>query len=131
MGGQSSFGGMRRELRQSARFTQKELAAHSGLCVRSISDLGCDGSGRPFLRSVKLLVDRLQVSEQDRTALHEAARARHGGEEPGGPEGGVEPGEQPARPGWLGNQFSPVVADFTGREDECAHVRTMSVRQIR
>lgn len=122
VGEDRAFGVVLRELRLAAGLTQEELAAGSGLSVRSISDLERGGTRRPFFRSVELLADALGAGEQARGVLHQAAlRARR--EHLRGRVAGVRAGGDGEVVGvWPVCQLPAVVADFTGRAEECARV---------
>lgn len=119
---ESWFGGLLRKARLAAGMTQEDLAVRSGLSARAISDLERHRARRPYFRSVDLLADALGVSGPVRAALRDAAgRSR----EERSPRSRDEPGEVPA---WPQCQLPPLLADFTGREDESALVRGI-VRQ--
>ena len=57
-----SFGEALRQHRMTARLTQEELAAGSGLSVRAIRDMECGRSARPYPRSVRLLAAALGLT---------------------------------------------------------------------
>src|ERR1051326_3546743 len=70
-----SFGALLRHHRQTARLTQKELAACAGVSEHSISNLerGAPHAPRPDL--VQLLARALQLSPQEEGQLQAAAKA--------------------------------------------------------
>jgi len=65
-----------RRHRRSVGLTQEELAARTGLGVRSIGDLERGVSLRPHWDTVALLAEALQLTPEDRTAFEAAARRR-------------------------------------------------------
>jgi transcriptional regulator with XRE-family HTH domain len=71
-----AFGMAVRERRLSAGLTQVELAARSGLSVRSIRKMERGRSSRPYHRSVRLLSDALQLDDAPRSVLHDLACGR-------------------------------------------------------
>ena len=71
-----AFAGLLRHYREAASLTQEELAERSGLTSRAISDMERGRTTRPYLSSVRLLADALDLSGQDRVQLTAAARAR-------------------------------------------------------
>jgi tetratricopeptide (TPR) repeat protein/transcriptional regulator with XRE-family HTH domain len=59
---QSSFAALLRDCRRAVSLTQEDLAAQSGLSVRTISDLERGRTSRPYRRSVQLIADALNLS---------------------------------------------------------------------
>lgn len=75
-----SFGALLRHLREQAGLTQEELAERAGLTAKGVSALERGERKRPYPQTVRALAGALEVSEQDRRALHTlgagTARAR-------------------------------------------------------
>ena len=71
-----AFAGLLRHYRETASLTQEELAERSGLTSRAISDMERGRTIRPYLSSVRLLADALDLSGQDRAQLTGGSRAR-------------------------------------------------------
>jgi transcriptional regulator with XRE-family HTH domain len=63
-----------RQLRIGASLSQEELAEHSVLSVRGISDLERGLRHAPRLETVRMLADALTLTGEDRAALLAAAR---------------------------------------------------------
>jgi predicted ATPase/DNA-binding XRE family transcriptional regulator len=63
------FGARLRSLRESAGFTQEELAARAGLTARGISDLERGVRKRPYPHTVRSISDALSLSEDERASL--------------------------------------------------------------
>jgi predicted ATPase/DNA-binding XRE family transcriptional regulator len=63
------FGARLRRLRESAGFTQEELAARAGLTARGISDLERGVRKRPYPHTVRSISDALGLSEDERAFL--------------------------------------------------------------
>ena len=78
-GQDSPFGARLRQLRQTAGFTQEELAARAGLAAKNISDLERGERRRPYPHTVRSLADALGLSEDDRAALVAAVPRRSKG----------------------------------------------------
>lgn len=76
MGGRSErgFGHLLRSWRVKSGLTQEQLAERAGLSVRGISDLERGMRRAPYLRTVGLLADVLELSPKERAALLHAAR---------------------------------------------------------
>jgi transcriptional regulator with XRE-family HTH domain len=53
--------------------TQEELARRAGLSPRALSNIECGHTIRPYSRSLRLLADALQLSEESRSELATAA----------------------------------------------------------
>jgi predicted ATPase/DNA-binding XRE family transcriptional regulator len=73
--GASAFGGRLRELRETAGFTQEELAAIAGLSVHAISALERGERRRPQVDTVRALSAALDLPNPVRDALLTSARA--------------------------------------------------------
>jgi tetratricopeptide (TPR) repeat protein/DNA-binding XRE family transcriptional regulator len=106
-----SFGAVLRGARLAAGLTQEELAARSGLSVRAISDLESGRTRRPYLRSVGLLADALNVPEPVRNELREAAREARLPDEKARFTAASVPSAAP-------RQLPGTVRHFTGRSAE-------------
>ena len=70
----TSFGDLLRRLRSAASLSQEELAERAGLSRRGISDLERGARHAPYLATVRLLADALQLDAAERAALLAAAR---------------------------------------------------------
>src|SRR5215203_2887896 len=68
------FGDLLRRLRSAAALSQEELAERAGLSRRGISDLERGARHAPYLATVRLLADALQLDAAERAALLAAAR---------------------------------------------------------
>jgi transcriptional regulator with XRE-family HTH domain len=68
------LGAMLRRYRLAAALTQEELAAASGLSVRTISGIEGGRTTRPYWRTARLLADALGLGDEDRAAVMSAAR---------------------------------------------------------
>jgi transcriptional regulator with XRE-family HTH domain len=95
-GAERSFGALLRAARLDAALTQQDLATRCGMSVRAISDLERDRTRRPYLRSVRLLAEALNVPRPLRDAMLAASRC----------------GE---RDGCVADQLPGLVMDFGGR----------------
>jgi tetratricopeptide (TPR) repeat protein/transcriptional regulator with XRE-family HTH domain len=108
------FGRLLRSYRIAACLTQEELAHRSGLSVRTLSNLE-RGTATPFIRSVRLLADALDLPDNRRAQLISAVSD---GITP------ADPAEPPdARPGRylqavVPRQLPAAVAHFEGRAAE-------------
>ena len=71
--GHGSFGALLRRRRLAAGLTQEDLAGRSGLSVRAISNLERGITASPYSSSVRLLADALNLPEQARQELVDAA----------------------------------------------------------
>ncbi|HUY77507.1 MAG TPA: tetratricopeptide repeat protein [Ktedonobacterales bacterium] len=98
-----SFAVALKHYRTAHELTQDELAARSGVSVRSISDLERGVSRFPHKDTVQLLVDALGLTPDDAERLFALARAPR----------------LPADIGALAEQATPCI----GREHELAHLR--------
>src|SRR3954453_17403080 len=67
--GPPRFGGRLKELRETAGFTQEELATVAGLSVHAISALERGERRRPHVDTVRALSAALDLSEASRDAL--------------------------------------------------------------
>jgi len=107
----ADFAALLRWCRRRAGLGQATLAELSGLGVRTIRDLELGRTSHPHRESVRLLADALRLEgdagERFRRAAGHAPRA--------------EPLQLPARPG----QLPPDLADFTGRPEQLAALRTL------
>lgn len=99
------FGGLLREHRFAAGFTQEQLAERSGLSVRSIRNLERGLVGRPHRESIMLLATALGLSPMARAEL-----AREGHQRPEQQLSAI-PGAESVLP----RQLPPAVPHFTGR----------------
>jgi transcriptional regulator with XRE-family HTH domain len=99
------FGGLLRDQRFAAGFTQEQLAERSGLSVRSIRNLERGRVRRPHRESIRLLASALGLSP---TARDELAREGHQRPER---QSGATPGAESVLP----RQLPPGVPHFTGR----------------
>ncbi len=70
----AGFGTVLRQLRTAAALSQEALAERAGLSPRGISDLERGARRTPYLATVGLLADALELSPEDRQALLAAAR---------------------------------------------------------
>jgi transcriptional regulator with XRE-family HTH domain len=71
-----NFGALLRRYRLMAGLTQQELAARAGLSARAISDMERGRTGRPYLRSLRMLADVLDMRPEDEDRFHAAVRGR-------------------------------------------------------
>jgi transcriptional regulator with XRE-family HTH domain/tetratricopeptide (TPR) repeat protein len=62
----TSFGSLLRGYRLAAGLTQEELADKSGLSARAISDLERGRTARPFMRSVRMLANAMDLTDDQR-----------------------------------------------------------------
>ena len=111
------FGELLRYYRLMSGLTQEELADRSGLSVRTIANMECGRTTRPYRRSVKSLADALALAGPQREQLDRAFRHITGGAltaEMGIP--GELAGEAPPLP--VPRQMPAAVAPFAGRTDE-------------
>jgi tetratricopeptide (TPR) repeat protein/transcriptional regulator with XRE-family HTH domain len=76
-GDRESLGWWLRQQRESAGLTQEELAARSGLSVRTISNLERDRTQKPHPRSVRRVMDTLGLTETAGGELIARYRASH------------------------------------------------------
>src|SRR5215469_8034030 len=95
LGAERSFGALLRAARLDAALTQQDLATRCGMSVRAISDLERNRTRRPYLRSVRLLAEALNVPRPLRDAMLAASRC---GERDGHPadKAGCMAADQPA-----------------------------------
>ncbi len=129
-GTERSFSALLRAARLDAALTQQDLATRCGMSVRAISDLERNRTRRPYLRSVRLLAEALNVPRPLRDAMLAASRC---GERDGHPAdearcvAGDQPGghpdpRAPGTPEQVGadasacpaDQLPGVVMDFAG-----------------
>src|SRR5262245_57581894 len=69
-----TFGARLKSLRESAGFTQEELATISGLSVHAVSALERGERRRPHVETVRALAAALDLSPELRNALLQSAR---------------------------------------------------------
>ncbi len=69
----SQFGVLLRQLRKQSGLTQEELAARTGLSVRTIGRLETGGSANPQMDTVRLIADKLSLEPDQRAHLLAAA----------------------------------------------------------
>jgi tetratricopeptide (TPR) repeat protein/transcriptional regulator with XRE-family HTH domain len=112
----SSFAGLLKQLRTSARMTQEELAARAGLSPRSISDLERGVHITARSQTAELLAEALGLTDSDRAAFEAAARGRPMTAQPSAP--GQAPGGVAAATRTLPRDIS----SFTGRELELSQL---------
>ena len=141
-GTERSFGVLLRAARLDAALTQQDLATRCGMSVRAISDLERNRTRRPYLRSVRLLAEALNVPRPLRDAMLTASRC---GERDGHPadEAGCGAGDQPgghADPGVPGppeqvgaaasacpaDQLPGVVMDLPGLAERISSLTNLS-----
>src|SRR3712207_160650 len=75
---EGTFGARLRRLREVAGLTQEELASRAGLSADAVSALERGQRKRPYPHTVKALADALDLSEEERSALINAAPKRTG-----------------------------------------------------
>ena len=73
-----SFGVRLRRLRETAGFTQEELAGRAGLSLNAVSDLERGRRRHPYPHTVRSLADALQLPEDERAALAGSVPRRGG-----------------------------------------------------
>ncbi|HET9896598.1 MAG TPA: tetratricopeptide repeat protein [Streptosporangiaceae bacterium] len=114
-GSGETFGELLRRFRRAAGLTQEELAALTGLSVRTISGMEAGRTARPYRRSVRLLTEALGLAEHDSELL--MFSARYGGALP-------DEARQAARPA----QLPPDIAEFTGRVEQVSWLTDLLTR---
>ena len=72
----SSFGEILRTYRAAAGLTQEELAERVGMSARGISDLERGVRRTPYRRTVELLAEALNLTQEEHNAFVQAARRR-------------------------------------------------------
>ena len=102
-----TFGGLLRERRIAAGFTQAQLAEQTGLGIRTIRDLERDRVRRPHRESIALLATALGLASAARDELAGAGRQLPVRPEPGAVAAGV----------LVPRQLPPAVIHFVGRKD--------------
>lgn len=114
------FGSLLRRARGAAGLTQRELAAASGVSVRSVSELERGRNRGPHRATVEALADALGVPRPLREELHRAAAAGRAARRRGTASAPPAPAPAPesARPA-----FPARPSHFTGRERELAGLR--------
>ena len=108
----AAFGTVLRQLRTAAALSQEALAERAGLSLRGISDLERGVRRTPYLATVGLLADALDLSPEDRQALLAAAR----------------PVTQPETPSTPLTEDAPLPVPPTtliGREEELADLTAL------
>jgi transcriptional regulator with XRE-family HTH domain len=114
-----AFGALLRGARLAGGLTQEELAARSGMSVRAISDLERSHARRPYMRSVRLLVSALDISESMREdLLHVAQQAWKPANGDAQIMNGNDSDTTASQGSILGCQLPPMVPGFVGRTDE-------------
>jgi len=108
-----SFGAQLKALRESAGFTQEELATVAGLSVHAISALERGQRRRPQMDTVRALAAALDLTGEGREALFESARAA-----------ATDIGVDEASPALL--PTDPT--DLIGRDDEIARLQRWLAR---
>lgn len=112
------FGGLLRRYRFAAGLTQEELAQRSGLSVRTLSDMERGRRARPFIRSVRLVADALELPGPARAQLMSALYDRAGEAAlPALPAVVRSFGNSP-RPGLVTRQLPAPLRHFAGRAAE-------------
>src|SRR6476619_1446970 len=92
-----TFADLLRHHRVAAALSQEALAERAGLSVRAISDLERGVKSHPYLETVRLLADALNLTLPQRAALAAAARpALDGGRDSLAPV--ARPGPSPVLP---------------------------------
>jgi len=141
-GTERSFGALLRAARLDAALTQQDLATRCGMSVRAISDLERNRTRRPYLRSVRLLAEALNVPRPLRDAMLAASRC---GERDGHPAdearcvAGDQPGDHadpraPGTPEQAGadasacpaDQLPGVVMDFAGLAERISSLMNLT-----
>ena len=117
-----SLGAVLANQRALAGLTQEELAAASGVSVRTISDLERDRVARPRRRSIELLAGALDLDQGQTRALIAIARQAPGrrgvnghaelpsAAGPGGPRTGLLPRQLPAAPRYFSGRAADLAA---------------------
>ncbi|HEY1919026.1 MAG TPA: tetratricopeptide repeat protein [Streptosporangiaceae bacterium] len=113
----TTFGGRLRDARRSAGLTQEELAASSGLTIRTISNLERDRTRYPHPDSVLRLAGALSLDGDARDDFIAAANRRQAAEE-ADPEPG--PGPEPGPAQAVPRQLPAQAPQFVGRRAELA-----------
>lgn len=133
---EQAFGAWLREQRQAAGLTQEELAAHSGLSLRAISDFERGRTRQPYPRSVKILAVALgfpeSVGEQWVTRFRiERTSGVSPTPEQAESETGPETGPQTGPAAMPPRQLSAANAHFTGRDEQMKALTELAVRSAR
>jgi tetratricopeptide (TPR) repeat protein/transcriptional regulator with XRE-family HTH domain len=121
----SAFGLLLRQRRRRAGLTQEELAARSGLSVRTISNLE-RGSSRPYRRTAETLAEALALdtrAAEDFLALARAARMPDAGPDDSGAEPAMPSGSG-APASSIPQQLPSGLMVFTAREPELKALNT-------
>jgi DNA-binding XRE family transcriptional regulator len=130
-----SFGALLRAARLDAALTQQDLATRCGMSVRAISDLERNRTRRPYLRSVRLLAEALNVPRPLRDAMLAASRCgeRDGcvaGDQPGGdadPRAPGAPEQVDAAPSACpADQLPGVIMDFAGLAERISSLTNLT-----
>ena len=115
MGPPQTFGQLVKQRRLAAGLTQEELAERSGLSVPSISNLERGVAHTPRKETVRLLVEALSLTPEERETFLAAARAMRATS----PTVGVSP-DAPATPQ---SRVPLPPTPLVGREEDLAAVR--------
>ncbi|MDI1464177.1 helix-turn-helix domain-containing protein [Catellatospora sp. KI3] len=105
----ATFGVLLRAHRHAARLTQSELAARSGLGVRTVRDLEHGRAARPQRTTIELLATALGLTGRAVTDFYAAARGHL---------------PQPPAPGRPDGYALPTPPELFGREEEVAALLT-------
>ena len=74
----SAFSDLLRQRRHAAGYSQEALAERSGLSARAIAALEQGSRRAPYRHTVEALGDALDLSEEERAQLEEAAASARG-----------------------------------------------------
>jgi tetratricopeptide (TPR) repeat protein/transcriptional regulator with XRE-family HTH domain len=117
--GGKAAGAFLRRARQTVGLTQEELAAKTGLSVRTIGDLERGLTAKPHRRSLELLAEVLDLPEPSRAHLMETA---HQSPAPG--TANISHPQHAGRPA----QLPADIPDFTGRASQVEELCTVLSR---
>jgi tetratricopeptide (TPR) repeat protein/transcriptional regulator with XRE-family HTH domain len=107
---QTGFGTLLRAHRTRMHLTQEELAERASLSERTLRNLEGGRIQRPYAGTIRRLANALELSGGLRDEFEAAAR-------------GVPPGSMPDGP--VPGLLPLTVPDFTGREEEVAHIHEL------
>src|SRR6476660_7327757 len=120
--GTPTFAQLLRQHRIAAAMSQEALAERAGLSARAISDLERGVKTRPYLETVRMLADALDLTLLARSELARAAR----------PQSPLVPGKlpEPTPSGLRG--VIPLITQTTlvGRDDDIAQVANHLLRAV-